>query len=58
MCKHPIEMLTGTHDGIRCQCGAVFASWADLEAARKEPAEEPEKKTESKSVKRRKKATE
>lgn len=55
MCKHPLEMLIGTHDGIRCQCGAVFASWADLEAARKEPAEEPE---ETKSVKRRKKATE
>ena len=55
MCKHPIEMLTGTHDGIRCQCGAVFATWAELEAARKkaEPA-----KPESKSVKRRKKATE
>lgn len=54
MCKHPIEMLTGTHDGIRCQCGAVFASWADLEAARKEEPAKPE----SKSVKRRKKATE
>ena len=43
MCKHPIEMLTGTHDGIRCQCGAVFATWAELEAARKK--EEPAKKT-------------
>lgn len=56
MCKHPIEMLTGTHDGIRCQCGAVFASWAELEEARKK--EEPAAKPESKSVKRRKKATE
>jgi hypothetical protein len=55
MCKHPIEMLIGTHDGIRCQCGAVFASWAELEEARKN--EEPAK-PETKSVKRRKKATE
>lgn len=56
MCKHPIEMLIGTHDGIRCQCGAVFASWAELEEARK--TEEPAAKPETKSVKRRKKATE
>ena len=54
-CRHYTEMLQGTADGIRCQCGAVFASWAELEEARKK--EEPAK-PESKSVKRRKKATE
>ena len=52
-CRHYTEMLQGTADGIRCQCGAVFASWADLEATRKEPEEEPVKKP-----KRRKKTTE
>ncbi len=55
-CKHYTEMLIGTRDGIRCQCGAVFASWAELEEARK--TEEPAAKPETKSVKRRKKATE
>jgi hypothetical protein len=47
-------MLTGTRDGIKCACGAIFATWAELEEARK--AEEPAK-PESKP-KRRKKATE
>jgi len=54
-CKHYTEMLTGTRDGIKCACGAIFATWAELEEARKEA--EPAK-PESKSVKRRKKATE
>lgn len=54
-CKHSTEMLTGTRDGIKCACGAIFATWAELEEARK--AEEPAK-PETKSVKRRKKATE
>lgn len=54
-CKHYTEMLTGTRDGIKCACGAIFATWAELEKAR---AEEPAAKPESKSVKRRKKATE
>lgn len=56
-CKHYTEMLTGTRDGIKCACGAIFATWAELEEARKE-AEEPAAKPETKSVKRRKKATE
>lgn len=55
-CKHYTEMLTGTRDGIKCACGAIFATWAELEEARK--AEEPAAKPETKSVKRRKKATE
>lgn len=53
-CKHYTEMLIGTRDGIKCACGAIFATWADLEEARKEEPAKPE----SKSVKRRKKATE
>lgn len=52
-CKHYTEMLIGTRDGIKCACGAIFATWAELEAARKEPEEEPVKKP-----KRRKKTTE
>lgn len=56
MCNHPTALLKGTSDGITCACGAKFATWAELEEARK--AEEPAAKPESKSVKRRKKATE
>lgn len=54
MCKHPATLLRGTRDGIICACGAIFATWAELEEARKEEPAKPE----SKSVKRRKKATE
>jgi hypothetical protein len=54
-CKHPAALLKGTRDGIICACGAIFATWAELEETRKK--EEPAK-PESKSVKRRKKATE
>lgn len=55
MCNHPTALLKGTSDGITCACGAKFATWAELEKAR---AEEQPAKPESKSVKRRKKATE
>jgi hypothetical protein len=54
MCNHPTALLKGTSDGITCACGATFATWAELEEARKEEPAKPE----SKSVKRRKKATE
>ena len=53
-CKHPAALLKGTRDGIICACGAIFATWAELEEARKEEPAKPE----SKPVKRRKKATE
>lgn len=43
MCKHEIEHLMGTADGIVCRkCGAKFASFDEINAASPEPAAEPE----------------
>ena len=40
MCKHEIQHLMGTADGIVCRkCGAVFASMYEINA---EPVAEPE----------------
>ena len=42
MCKHEIEHLMGTADGIVCRkCGATFASFDELNAASTEPVAEP-----------------
>lgn len=41
MCKHEIEHLMGTADGIVCRkCGAKFASFDEINPP--EPAAEPE----------------
>lgn len=45
MCKHEVEHLIGTSDGIKCRlCGKVFKTYAELEADRpqEEKAEEKE----------------
>jgi hypothetical protein len=49
MCKHEVEHLIGTKDGIKCRlCGKTFKTFAELEADRqgeekpKEVAEEKE----------------
>ena len=45
MCKHEIEHLIGTNEGIKCRlCGKVFKTYAELEADRpqEEKAEEKE----------------
>lgn len=43
MCKHEIQHLMGTADGIVCRkCGATFASFDELNAASPEPVAEPE----------------
>ena len=35
MCKHPLEMLIGTHDGIQCKsCGRIFSSMEEIQADR------------------------
>ena len=42
MCKHEIQHLMGTADGIVCRkCGATFASFEELNAASAEPVAEP-----------------
>lgn len=42
MCKHEIQHLMGTADGIVCRkCGATFASFDELNAASTEPVAEP-----------------
>lgn len=34
-CKHSIEMLIGTHDGIQCKaCGRIFSSMEEIQADR------------------------
>lgn len=34
-CKHEVEHLIGTKDGIKCRnCGKTFATFAELEADR------------------------
>lgn len=60
-CRHEVEHLVGTKDGITCKnCGKVFASFAELVADRpklkKEQVEEAaEKPTEEKTKKATKK---
>lgn len=60
-CKHEVEHLIGTKDGIKCRnCGKTFATFAELEADRPKekkveapaeevavetPAEKPKKST-------------
>lgn len=45
MCKHPLEQLMGTADGIVCRaCGAVFKDFAEIEALNKPEPEKPEPK--------------
>ena len=53
-CRHEVEHLIGTKDGIKCRnCGKTFATFADLEADRPKkqekeveaPAEKPKKAT-------------
>ena len=40
MCKHELEKLIGTADGIMCSgCGKVFKDFTELEADRGEKAE-------------------
>lgn len=59
MCKHEVEHLIGTKDGIKCRlCGKQFKTFAELEADRGE--EKPEEQAEEKPVaeeKPKKKAT-
>lgn len=53
-CRHEVEHLVGTKDGIKCRnCGKMFATFAELEADRPKkqekkveaPAEKPKKST-------------
>lgn len=40
-CRHEVEHLVGTKDGIKCRnCGKVFATFAELEADRPKPKKE------------------
>lgn len=40
-CRHEVEHLVGTKDGIICKnCGKVFATFAELEADRPKPKKE------------------
>jgi hypothetical protein len=49
MCKHEVEHLIGTKDGIKCRlCGKTFKTFAELEADRGE--KKPEEVTEEKPV--------
>lgn len=50
MCKHEVEHLIGTKDGIKCRlCGKQFKTFAELEADR-QGEEKPEEVTEEKEV--------
>lgn len=41
-CKHELQMLCGTADGILCRrCGSVFKDFAELRADAGEPEEAP-----------------
>ena len=52
MCKHEVEHLIGTKDGIKCRlCGKTFKTFAELEADRQsdeQPEEKPKKKATAK----------
>ena len=44
MCKHEVEHLIGTKDGIKCRlCGKTFKTFAELETDR-QADEQPEEK--------------
>lgn len=44
MCKHEVEHLIGTKDGIKCRlCGKTFKTFKELEADR-QADEQPEEK--------------
>lgn len=44
MCKHEVEHLIGTKDGIKCRlCGKTFKTFVELEADR-QAGEQPEEK--------------
>jgi len=50
MCKHEVEHLIGTKDGIKCRlCGKTFKTFAELEADR-QGEEKPEEQAEEKPV--------
>jgi len=50
MCKHEVEHLIGTKDGIKCRlCGKQFKTFAELEADR-QGEEKSEKQAEEKPV--------
>jgi len=43
MCKHEVEHLIGTKDGIKCRlCGKTFKTFEELKADRKEVPEDKE----------------
>jgi hypothetical protein len=49
MCKHEVEHLIGTKDGIECRlCGKQFKTFAELEADRGE--KKPEEVAEEKEI--------
>lgn len=50
MCKHEVEHLIGTKDGIKCRlCGKQFKTFAELETDR-QGEEKPEKQAEEKEI--------
>ena len=56
MCKHPLEQLMGTADGIVCRaCGAVFKDFAEIEALNKPEEEKSAEAAETAPKKARKK---
>lgn len=61
MCKHEVEHLIGTSDGIKCRlCGKVFKTFAELEADRpqeEKPVEEQAEVEEVAQEEKPKKAT-
>lgn len=53
MCKHEVEHLIGTSDGIKCRlCGKVFKTYAELEADRPQEEKAEEKPVEEKPKKK------
>ena len=61
-CRHEVEHLVGTKDGIKCRnCGKTFATFAELEADRpkkqEKKVETPAEVTEKPAEEKPKKAT-
>ena len=54
MCDHPLTMLVGEKEGIRCKvCGMLFPSFDEIRGANKpdleqKPEQEPQEKKQSK----------
>ena len=58
-CRHPIELLLGTGDGIVCRgCGRTFDTFAELDADRTGEPQKPEPQEAEKPKRTRKKKTE